>query len=459
MASSVITAIRANRSAGGVQLSCQRSKEVPGISTDSSADLSCRSGADESYPHSPVGETTFELSDSQLQGSASFSTPLRIPRVIRSSDQSSRTSTSSNNASTTASSIFTTGSSAPRHHLYTSASSGPDASVLSFASTAPTSVTRANSEQGSDVEMDFQGSEDRRAERVASRKVGEKPSLDEDHDEPNESMGSTDSLSSSGDVKHTAGVNHSRIESLLSRSIAPLPHRPLYSLGGFQDRKGSQAKLALRDVAFLLDLSPHVSVEPPGVSMMQRLLAPDVDQVSHVDDDDDDNANADADAGAHDEKRARSGQGSVEHWRQDIMRGEEERLALAARNMALAKHDSPVGAQVAQTQYAGKTLTPRVSGLRPVGSLGGQVADENDPRMGRRPPQRKNVVIDQQAALALLSDFDSRSSNQEDKGVVEGQEPMASLQSVLGKRQRSAPQPDPMADVVDTTQLLYGLCD
>lgn len=471
-------AVRANRTAGGIRLSAHSGGDVSG---ETSADVSIRSGPDESsFSHSPMDSSSaLDLPEgqSQSQGGTAFSVPMRVQRGVRGSDRSSRTSTSSNPASTAASSIFTTGSSRTRNHVYAANGSGPDASMLSLASTAPTSVTRGNSDQGSDVEMDDGDAERRPTKGKGNDDKALTTGVEERADETDGSIrsGASSQRNQHGeDLADSSGLWH-----------APLTHRPLYSLQVARPSRSNRPKLSLRDAAFLFELAPHVPVEPLGLSVMQRLLAPDVDEVALIGEGEDEEAVTEAgdDEASRAEKQCRAERAALQRWEESIMRDEEERLALAASKSALAKHGSAEESQQQPRQqndgtrrHAGKTV-PRaangiyglpqqaqISGLRPVGYAAG---DENDPIQG--PLQRKDVVIDQQAPLTLLA----RSSNvatagrrdQDDDpdapiGDREGSgASVPSLHDIFGKRDRSSFHFDPMSDVVDTTRLLAGLCD
>ncbi|CAO1614440.1 unnamed protein product [Sympodiomycopsis kandeliae] len=433
VAGSIINAVRANRAGGGIRFT------VPSREQDSqSADTSFQSNSQGSFDNSPVGISMVDATQSRLLDvSPGYPSLSRVPHGARSSGQSSRNSTASNSASIAASSIFDTGNIGTRSRVY--AGNGPDASVSSFASTAPTSVALEHSESNSDIEMDLGETTKGAVLKAHSLSMGQ--------------VAANDAASQSG--RSTVDDDSRSMASEPWGQVDPLPHRPLYSLRGSESRWSGTSKLALRDVAFMYDLSPHVAIEPPGLSVIHRLLAADVDEVPYIDED------ADSDllpfgGSERDEARVKAQRAALSLWQDTIMQQEDERLAHAARKSALSRHADLTTVDKA-TASGNRARSSQFGGLRPATS---SLYDSNRERASREmypaPPfHRKHFVIDQQGPLSLLGEQNKHSPSE---GNAEGDHFQSKgLASSLGKRARS-PHFDPMADVVDTTQLLAGLC-
>lgn len=397
----MIMAVRANRASGGIQTSSIQPTPASAASADESFS-SNQSRSDGSLVDSPVAGSA-EMLPPDAQSNSGYPNFLHIDTGRpRPSDISSSTSTSSRSASTVASSIFTTAS-AHRHNSH--AGVGPDTSVTSLASTstAPTSHTRGNSETGSqdgdDVMMD---SDDLKAKEKMRDAVNGKDHL---------------------------AVDEGRADSgKLAVRAVPLDHRPFLKRGHaaanseYSSLAPSQPnKIGLRDVAFLFELSPHVTVEPVGVAAMERLLAPEHDT---LDDDEE----------SQDENRPTSSKDSLLP-----SFDEEERLALAARWSAFSKHSS-----FEASQYDRHRL------LAPLSS--GSAA-----RRGRQ-----DYIINQQGPWSLLLKRPllserEQASEAEALAAAEANKTATEVKTTQGKRARAAQ--DPLSEVVDPVKLLAGLCD
>lgn len=445
----MILAVRANRAAGGIRTSGHarhRSRDAGDTVGDD--------GIRTSYPASPLEGAPPQLPDGDGVPSYAASYPaIRMHRPERSA-HSSRNSSSSNSASTVVSSIFTTGSAGAPQKRYMQTGTGPDASTISFASTAPTTHVEEDTPAGSTDGMDV----DREGELAAGKLGGGVGGVGGgdggDGDE------STDSRADD------SGVVISDVWPAKTAAVQPqpLPNRPLYRSGSRKRRRsndgaaglgagvrGGSRKLGLRDVAFLLELSPHVLVEPFGVGAMEKLLAPDTDDgVAH-----DENLPGDLGGGS-----------DLDVVNADADLGPEERLALAARLSAFSKQGGSVGSGLADTQNSS------------AGAGTGAAA----PPSSASALARNKYLVDQQGPLSLLlarSVLAERGRNQnhadastgagagvaagaldaeKDKDKAQSQ-PQPQPQSGQKRPRSAAAHLDPLSDVVDPVKLLAGLCD
>lgn len=388
LASSIILAVRSNRPTGGIRTSKHQS--MLHDAHPSAADTSVGShGAASSYLESPVTSMVLQLPDPQL-GTA-YSAVLHGRAVGE--DILSRTNSGANSIFSMApSSIFTTG----RHHGV----SGPDSSTTSFASTATTSFANGlTSDEGSE------------AEPAASKKRAAEDEIDVDK-AGIDSSHTADRTADSGIV----------LEILPVKPLPPLPHRPHFSQA--KDKKPSQGglrpKLGLRDAAFLFEMSPHIVVEPLGLSAMEKMLCAD----DASDDEQDENLPTDTAITL------------LKNPELLTRLGQEERLALAARQSALSNAFDASSFGEAQTHSSSQRQ--------------GQVG-------------RQRYVVNQQAPLSLILDADFRKEKEQTAASSEGTSKeiiseIATMGTATSKRTRAKDQ-DPLSDVVDPVKLLVGLCD
>lgn len=355
-------------------------EEVDDSGSSSSADVSIDSS---SYS---FGGTTSPAQGQMLQlpdGTTSYLPSLRVH-----SGSSRGTSTGSNSvASTAPSSLFET-SRARNGQLYTA-----DSSMVSLTSTAPTSVGHGSDDEAAHHEIG----------KKRSRDASDEDEMDLDDERDREERSREDKQRSRryhGGDEGSSTVDSDQHEHTRHSLASPtLPHRPLIGRSSRPTHSSLRPKLQLRDAAFLFDLSPHIAVEPLGVSSLDRLMGADAEDATHEEAEQDENQ---PDAFIKDESQL----------------DDEARLALEARRCAFAKS---TGADAAAASSHHLTA-------------------------------RQRYLVNQQGPLTMILD----QRNEEAK--TSPQKADDDSAAAPGKRTRTK-EPDPVVDVIDPVRLLAGLCD
>lgn len=417
LASSVLLAVRSNRAAGGIRTS-------RGESADANTSLTAESSgsADATMQHLPPSSTSSSAVHSPLEASVlqmpdGQSYPISLRNNVSLSSRNSAGSGSA--ASTTASSIFTTGR----------RGEGPDSSTTSFASTAPTSL-------GQDSEED-DGSESRVAARQGDGRHQEGPKRKRDPDQMDVDRGTDshdDSFDTSRDRTDDSGI-------VIERSPAEkLPHRPLFSggrprQGGLRppsssssssspttaDQRDGSSRIGIRDLAFLFELSPHIVVEPLGISSRERLLGADAEDAL-------DDTLPPVDEGA------------------DSYLDPEEKQALAARRSALEHL---------------KAMSATSSSNLPSSARQQYLIDQQGPlslildRTNREKAGAAASVAQQARAAEAASSGALHAGSLADEN---GEQNTGAASLSAGKKKKQQEQ-EQLSEIVDPVKLLAGLCD
>lgn len=254
--------------------------------------------------------------------------------------------------------------------------------------------------------------EDYKAKESQLSHRGEDEEEDGDEDESMQTFESEDRTKRHEAAQDDSGVVTSGAPLLAS---IPLPHRStIKRKAGRRPPFGTphgHAKIGLRDVAFLFDLSPHISVEPMGQSAMERMLAAEYD-----------------DSYAQDEN---AGPMSLDQ----PGLGEEERLALAARLSAFSKH---TGFEASQHEPE-RLLSSLPSKSRSRG--------------------RQDFLINQQGPWSLLLERGILAERQRGDGKAQDGKSGDAATSTAATTKKVRGAQDPLSDVVDPVKLLAGLCD
>lgn len=387
-------AVRSNRPTGGIRTADSSASQAAAGDTSVGSSLAAQDASSSACIDSPLSASVLPLPDNQGDVPTQAHLSLQRNRINIGEDASSRTSTGSNSvASTAPSSLFTGGSNGRHHGVGLNSGSGADSSTISFVSTAATSFANMS------------GSEEGSERGNATTKTRKRHSPDQ-HDDDDDDEEDNNEMEVDQDDSHGPTVDHSfhdqpSVAQLTLPTDSELPNRPSMR----RHTGGLRPKLALRDAALLLEMSPHVVVEPLGLSAMERLLGADGDEDDTGDDD--------------------SQQVGWLGDAQAISRlAQEERLALAARDSALSK--------------------------------GGEARNAQPLSVSQAQNNRSRFVVNQQGPLALILDADARKNlaEKEDKSEKALSPPPAPT----NKKSRGKDL-DPLSDVVDPVKLLAGLCD
>lgn len=332
--------------------------------------------ADSSAASSMSFDTTSPTHGAMLQLPDGGTAYLPSLRIHRDDDSRRGTSTGSHSvASTAPSSIFDTSASSNRRHLYASTA---DSSMVSLASTAPTSVGHHSDDDGSS-----NGAKRRRDASDDGEEGGDSGDMDVD-------------AQLQSKMRFDAGD--------IDGEATSLPHRRLFGSSGDRPTHSSlRPKLGLRDAAFLFELTPHVAVEPLGVSSLERLIGADAEDVTDVD--------LEAEEGADENKPAST-----------VGLDAEQRLALAARRCAFSKASTEGVAAPAHLAI------------------------------------RHGYLVNQQGPLSLILDQTTERRNA-GTGEREGGKEDGSTTAPPAPKRTRVKEPDPAVDVIDPVKLLAGLCD